>query len=437
MSTLPVERHANQIGEIETSAALQQGNSSLMQGKIDEAIAAYSQAIAWEDTHAQVYNNRGVAYVNLRRFDLAIEDFNTAIRLHPDYAAAYLNRGVAYGRKDKMPEALTEYHEAIQRAPGSAEAYLNLAMLYEDEGAHRLAMANYDKAIQLRPDDAEGYYFRGLAYHCKGETDKAFADYSSAIRCNPCHANAYYRRSQHHYVNGDAKRALADAHKVLQFSPNYVTEYSHRWVIHRQKGDDIYAFQGYPVALGSNPALAEVYTDRGSRSLHRGETHYALDDFHSAITLDADARFAYGNCGMAWCDFGHWIKVKVNWIVATLLRVDIPALFHNRYESVADFEQKMGVQMPEHIAVMLNPQKILDLIQADGIPDRQLGALLLLNRSDNAFRELQRDIRLKLALKGYETHELSTGIAAHLAGMSRAEFMSVIGEHGIPLIWGI
>ncbi len=123
--------------------------------------------------------------------------------------------------------------------------------------------------------------------------------------------------------------------------------------------------------------------------------------------------------------------------MATLLRIDIRALFHNRYESVADFKQKTGIQMPQHIAAMLNPQNILRLITADGIPNRQLGTLLRLNRSDDAFRELQREIRLKLALKGYETHELSTGIAAHLAGMSRAEFMSVIGEHGIPLIWGI
>lgn len=434
MSTLPVERHANQIGEIETSAALQQGNSLLMQGKIDEAIAAYSQAIAWADTHAQVYNNRGVAYVNLRRFDLAIEDFNTAIRLHPDYAAAYLNRGVAYGRKDKMPEALTEYHAVIQRAPGSAEAYLNLAMLYEDEGAHRLAMANYDKAIQLRPDDAEGYYFRGLAYHCKGATDKAFADYSSAIRCNPCHANAYYRRSQHHYVNGDAKRALADAHKVLQFAPNYVTEYSHRWVIHRQKGDDIYAFQGYPVALGSNPALAEVYTDRGSRSLHRGETDATLHDLRVAIQLDADAGLAYGNAGVAYCDLGDWKKVKADWIVATLLRIDIRALFHNRYESVADFKQKTGIQMPEHIAAMLNPQNILRLITAYGIPHRQLGTLLRLKRSDDAFRELQREIRLKLALKTYDNCELSTGLSARLAGIPTAEFIYVMRDYGLSPI---
>lgn len=420
---------------IVASTALQRGNALLMQRKIDEAIAAYSQAIALNPQDAKAYNNRGVAHVNTRRFNQAVEDFNTAIRLHPNYAAAYLNRGAAYGRKGKRDAALKEYHAAIQRAPGLAEVYLNLAMLYEAEGAHQLAMANYDKPIQLRPDDADGYYFRGLAYHGRGKTDEALADYSSAIRCNPCHANAYYRRSQqHYYAKGDAKKALEDAQKVLQFAPNYVTEYSHQWLIYREKDDDVYAFQGYPVALGSNPAIAEVYTERGSLALSHGETNRALNDFHTAIKLDADAGVAYGNAGVAYCDFGDWKKVKADWIVATLLRVDVLALFHNRYKSVADFEQKTGLQMPAHIAAMLKPQEILNLIAASGIPYGQLGALRLLNRSDNAFRELQRKIRLKLALKAYDNRELSTGLSARLAGIPTAEFIYVMRDYGLSPI---
>ena len=438
MSTLPSQIHASQTRKIDEAAAFQRGNSLLMQGEIDEAIAAFSQAINGAGGHhAQAYNNRGVAYVNRRKFNQGVEDFSTAIRLNPDYAAAYLNRGVVYGRKEKRAEALTEYHAAIQRAPGLAEAYLNIAMLYEHEGAHQLAMANYDKAIQLRPDDADGYYFRGLAYHRAEKADLAFADYSRAIGCNPCHANAYYRRSQHYYVKGYDKKALADAHNVLQLAPNYVTEYSHQRVIYRQKGDDVYVFQGYPVELGSNPALAEVYTARGSLYLCQGETHAALNDFRIAIQLDADAGLAYGNAGVAYCEIPDWKKVKADWIVATLLHVDVPALFHHRYKSFTAFKQQTGIQMPEHIAAMLKPQKILELIKAEGIPDKQLGTLLLLNRADDAFRELQREIRLKLALRAYDTCELSTGLSARLAGIPTAEFIYVIGEHGIPLIRAI
>ncbi len=34
---------------------------------------------------------------------------------------------------------------------------------------------------------------------------------------------------------------------------------------------------------------------------------------------------------------------------------DIIAAFHNDYESVEDFEQKTGIQLPEDIAAMLTP----------------------------------------------------------------------------------
>ena len=89
--------------------------------------------------------------------------------------------------------------------------------------------------------------------------------------------------------------------------------------------------------------------------------------------------------------------------VAAILGVNIIALFHNIYKSVADFERKTGIQLPEDIVAMLNPK-------AEPI-------------------ELKKETRLALALKGYETDELSTGLAARLAGMPYSEFLLLMGQH--------
>ncbi len=45
--------------------------------------------------------------------------------------------------------------------------------------------------------------------------------------------------------------------------------------------------------------------------------------------------------------------------------------------------------------------------------------------------ELEKEARLLLALKYYKNGQLSSGLAAQLAGISRSEFTYVLGKHGL------
>ena len=45
--------------------------------------------------------------------------------------------------------------------------------------------------------------------------------------------------------------------------------------------------------------------------------------------------------------------------------------------------------------------------------------------------ELEKEGRLLLALKYYENGQLSSGLAAQLAGVSRTEFIYILGKHGL------
>ena len=48
--------------------------------------------------------------------------------------------------------------------------------------------------------------------------------------------------------------------------------------------------------------------------------------------------------------------------------------------------------------------------------------------------EFEEGARLKFALKAYDNEELSTGLAARFAGMSREEFIYTMGKYGISPI---
>ena len=243
-----------------------------------------------------------------------------------------------------------------------------------ESGDHDLAIATFDKAIALESDYINAHYNRGLAYMRKGEVDKALYDYSAAIH----------------------------------FKRNYAEVYNNRGIAYQKKGEVIYALQDYSTAIGLNPELPEPYANRGSLYLSRLDICRAVYDCTKALRLDADAGVAYGTCGVAWLHYGHWKKAKADFTVATILRVDVSTLFHHFYESTEAFAQKTKIQVPEDIAAMLAPQVEL--------PEFEEGA------------------RLKLALKAYDNEELSTGLSARFAGMSREEFIYTMGKYGLSPI---
>ena len=283
---------------------------------------------------------------------------------HCEFAHAYQHR---YSIK------LGEFSKPIKH-PNLAEAETHNAhgIAYAEENKYDKAITTFEKAIDLKSDYVNAHYNLGLAYMRKGEVDKAWSAYYGAI----------------------------------QFKQNYAEAYNNRGIAYHLKGKQIYALQDYSMAIGFNAELTEAYTNRGSLHLDRSDIQRALEDFHVSIKLDADAALAYGHAGIAYLHYQHWKKVKADWTVAAILRIDIRPLFYTRYGSIAAFEKQTGISLPEDISDMLCPHKPM--------PTFEEGA------------------RLKLALQAYDREELSTGLSARFAGMSREVFMYTLGEHGIP-----
>jgi tetratricopeptide (TPR) repeat protein len=113
---------------------------------------------------AEVYSNRGSAYLMIDEIDRAISDFDRAIQLEPDNAIRYYNRGIAFSRKHQVQKAIDDYSRAIQLGPDLAPAYSNRAHEFELAGERDKAIADYRKALLLDPElrDVIGGHLRRL-----------------------------------------------------------------------------------------------------------------------------------------------------------------------------------------------------------------------------------------------------------------------------------
>lgn len=87
------------------------------QGRFEEAIQDYNEAILLDPQRVEAFNNRGRAYLNIDQAGKAIEDFDQVLRLDPQLAEAYYNRGLAYIKQTPMEVAFVQDHR-----PGHTES---------------------------------------------------------------------------------------------------------------------------------------------------------------------------------------------------------------------------------------------------------------------------------------------------------------------------
>ena len=289
------------------------------------------------------------------------------------------------------------------------ELYSHCGFAHDYQCRYSITVGGFPKPTQ-HPNfaKAEMHNTRGIVHSENGERHKAIEAFSQAITLKPDYANAHYNLGLVYLREGEIDKALSGFYGAIQMKRNYAEAYNNRGIVYHLKGETLYALQDFSMAIGLNQKLVEAYTNRGSLYLDRSDIRPALDDFDTAIKLDSDAGLAYGHCGVAWLHHEHWPKVKADWTVAMILGVDIRPLFYMRYGSIAAFAQKIGIQLPADVSNMLC--------------------------SDKPMPEFEEGARLKLALKAYKNRELSTGLSARLAGMTREAFIYAMGKHSLSPI---
>ena len=299
------------------------GNFLMTIDQTDRAIEAYSHVIELNLSHADAYNNRGVAYDKKDKVDRAIEDYTKAIDLKSDEAVAYSNRSAAYIDKGEIDRAISDCNKAIELKPDYAEVYYNRGLAYGIKGDFDRTIKDCNKAIKLNPKLSLAYNNRGIAYRSKGEIDRAISDYTKAIELDPDYAETCYNRGNAYYSKGDFDHAISDYTKTIELDPDY----------------------------------AGAYNNRGNAYDSKGDLDRAISDYTKAIKLNSELAGAYYNRSMCWLHLQNWQEAKSDLIIAENKGMDIIAAFRGHYKNIKAFERRNGIQLPKDIAAMLTQRR--------------------------------------------------------------------------------
>ena len=194
---------------------------------------------------------------------------------------------------------------------------------------------------------------RGVVYGRRDDHERAIAAFSKAIELNPNHANSYYNRGVAYGQTDDYERAIEDFNKAIELNPNHADVYYNRaFICHKRRYYDR-AIEDYTKAIQFRPNDTIAYLNRGRAYNSKNKPGRAIADFSKTIELSPNDAIAYYNRGETRLRLGEWEKAKSDLTTAKERRVNIINEFGNIYTSVANFQRKTGITLPEDIAEML------------------------------------------------------------------------------------
>ena len=154
-----------------------------------------------ESGEAEEHFDTGVGLQQEGKLQEAIAEFDEAVRLDPEFALAFINRGKAFLDMDQPQRALEDFDEAVRLDP---ENFLP----YYERGFTRLRQVEgYYAGIQPGDIGDEG--------QAKDRLREALQDVDAAIRLNPEHANSYIARVRTHTLLGMETEAQRDAAQAV------------------------------------------------------------------------------------------------------------------------------------------------------------------------------------------------------------------------------
>lgn len=119
------------IFEEDDELAYYLGNVFQAEKRFPEAIAAYSDAIAYSKINGEdfpivwaYYFNRANSLLKTNQHAKAIPDYTYSLKLSPDNPDIYTNRGFCYYKTNKQEAACEDWNKAIQFGNPASEKYL-------------------------------------------------------------------------------------------------------------------------------------------------------------------------------------------------------------------------------------------------------------------------------------------------------------------------
>ena len=218
-----------------TLAIVGMGDIERAQGRYDEAITRYRDAIERDPALTAAYLGLGRAAADQGQFDIAINHYQRGLEGAPDDVALLLALGDAQLQQNDVVGALESYGRAKELQPNNAAAHVGLGRALWRQNQSDAALAELSRATQLNPSDTETLLMIGDLNESLGRADVALQAYTAAIAANDRSYEAYYRRGVLLLKQESAAQAIEDLEAAVQRNGSFAQ--AHYWLGRAYRAD--------------------------------------------------------------------------------------------------------------------------------------------------------------------------------------------------------
>ena len=379
--------------------------------------AALSYAVEAEDLYQQ------------GRLDEAIVAYEQAIVLDPDDVSFYIKMARLLTLRNRTVDAMRIAQQAVDMSPENAQAWAVLCMALDWNGDVAQAINACKRAIDLDPTYARAYAYLAEAYTDAVRWTEAREAAEIALQLDD-HDEDVYRDYGYMLENqGDYVGAIAAYERALEIHPKLA-------YIHIAVGRNHRALGDYEAAVRSFQLAAEIDPSDADALDQLGWTYYGMDEYEQAETylkkaVEADPGFgqAFGHLAITYWSRRNWEDSIPNFERA----IDLACAESRRqaeafYITVEDSDS--GIPGPSPAVMMRGDFARL----ASGDDEDPLRAVLT-PRGDEAWADARGTVTLNTRTGKY-TLELEGAPKARLGQGYAGWFEGVNALDGAPLSTG-
>jgi len=282
------------------------------QGRLDEAMVAWRQALAIQPDMAEAHANLSRALKLAGRTEEAAAACRKAIALQPDLAEApanlgevlfeeaahleqlgclteaeaaqrrlhalfprlpgpLLNLGRLLARQGRLDEAIAAWRNALAIQPDMAEAHANLGGALKLTGRLEEAAEACRKAVALKADLAEAHSNLGEVLRELGRLAEAADACRRAIAIRPDYAEAHVNLGAVLSAQGRLDEAADTCQQATRLNPSDPKAWKMLSLAHGQLGDVEEAENSFERAIGLDPGDPDLFRNLLSVSVYRDD----------------------------------------------------------------------------------------------------------------------------------------------------------------------
>lgn len=154
-------------------------------GKHDQAVAHFAEAVRIKPNHVRALSNMGLALRKQGKSAEAIPVYERALGMESDSFKVHWQYGEVLEDVGRNDEALTHFREAVRLAPGDSAIRTDYGVKLARQNKIPEAMEQFEEALRIDPNNAAAHCDLGLAFLNTGKLEKALQEFTVAQRLNP------------------------------------------------------------------------------------------------------------------------------------------------------------------------------------------------------------------------------------------------------------